>query len=92
MVVRVRSMDTLNADNSRASANSSDAPNSIIEDTRNSWFSLELLFNITDVVLIICGVVVIISCIATIALWSYGLWLADWQKIPDGQQLSYLTK
>ena len=41
-------------------------------DARNSWFSLELLYNVTDVVLIICAAIVILSCIAHLALWGYG--------------------
>ena len=82
-----RSMDNLNTDNSRASARlrrrqMSEASNTIRND-RSSWFSLELLYTITDVVLITCGVVVVISCIASIALWLYGLSLADWEKIHD---------
>ena len=40
--------------------------------TPSSWFSLELLYNITDIVLVICAAVFIISSITSIVLWMYG--------------------
>jgi hypothetical protein len=39
---------------------------------RTSWFSLELLYTITDIVLVICAAVFIISGVASIGLWIYG--------------------
>ena len=41
--------------------------------SRSSWFSLELLYTITDIVLVICAVVFIVSGVASIVLWIYGL-------------------
>ena len=35
--------------------------------------SLELLFRITDIVLVICAVIFVISSIASIVCWMYGL-------------------
>ena len=47
-------------------------------DIRRSWFSLELLYKTTDIVLVICGVIFIGSSIASIVLWMYGF---SWGKI-----------
>ena len=41
--------------------------------TQRSSSSLELLYTITDIVLVICGAVFIISSVASIVLWMYGL-------------------
>ena len=41
-------------------------------DTENSYDYLELLYKVTDVVLVICGAIVIVSCIATLGLFGYG--------------------
>ena len=43
-------------------------------DTQNSWFTLELLYNVTDIVLLICGAIVVHACIAHLALWGYGFY------------------
>ena len=40
--------------------------------TPSSWFSLELFYKITDIVLVICAAVFIISSITSIVLWMYG--------------------
>ena len=42
-------------------------------DTQRSSSSLELLYTITDIVLVICGAVFIISSVTSIVLWMYGL-------------------
>ena len=49
-------------------------PNNIRNDIQNSWFTLELLYNITDIVLVICGAIVVLACIAHLALWGYGFY------------------
>ena len=41
-------------------------------ETSSSFDYLELLYLITDVVLVLCAVVVIVSCIATLVLFGYG--------------------
>ena len=41
-------------------------------DTRNDDCSLEILYKTTDIVLIICAVVFIISSITSVILWLYG--------------------
>ena len=48
------------------------------DDISNSFDYLELLYRITDVVLVICAGVVIGSCIATLALFGYGYY--SWQR------------
>ena len=42
-------------------------------ETPSSFWSLELLYKITDVVLVICAAIFIISSISSIIIWWYGL-------------------
>ena len=49
-------------------------------DTENSWFTLELLYTVTDIVLIICGAIVVLACIAHLVLWAYGFYYAKVAK------------
>ena len=54
-------------------ATSEEVPSSYARgDTSSSFDYLELLYRITDVVLVICAGVVIGSCIATLVLFGYG--------------------
>ena len=46
------------------------------DDTRSSYFSLKFLYKITDVVLVICGAVIVLSCIAHLAICAYGFYWA----------------
>ena len=45
-----------------------------INNATRPWFSLELLYNITDIVLVLCAFIFIISSIAYLAIWFYGYW------------------
>ena len=42
--------------------------------SRSSWFSLEILYTITDIVLVICAAIFIISGVTSIVLWIYGFY------------------
>ena len=48
--------------------------------TENSCDYLELLYKVTDVVLVICAVIIIVSCIATLGLFGYGCYKSDFSK------------
>ena len=50
------------------------------EDDKHSSDSYEIFYKITDIVLIICAVVFIISAIASITLWISGIILIDFVK------------
>ena len=41
--------------------------------TTNSFWSQELLYKVTDVVLVTCALIFILSSIASIIIWWYGL-------------------
>ena len=58
------------------SASHSGLPESDIcssNNTRISSYKLEILYKTTDIVLLICAVLFIISSIASIVLWVYGI-------------------
>ena len=50
----------------------SEVQNHTTYNRRTSWFPLELLFKTTDIVLVICAAVFIISSIVSITIWMYG--------------------
>jgi hypothetical protein len=59
----------------------SDTSTNTRNDTRNSLDSLELLFRVTDFVLVICGAMVVIACITHLAVWGYGVYWAESEKV-----------
>ena len=52
-------------------------------DTRNDDCSLEILYKTTDIVLITCAVVFVISSITSIILWLYGF---PWADLVDNER------
>ena len=50
------------------------------EDTTSSSDAYEVLYKITDMVLLMCAVVFVISAIASITLWIAGIFLMDFVK------------
>ena len=76
------SNNDVNAGESRASATvtlrqrASYTSTNTRNNTRNSWWSLEILYNVTDIVLGSCGVLVVLAGIAHLAGFGYALYWA----------------
>ena len=73
LVLNVEELETAGTLRKWKSVPDSNLNNDIRKSSTSPFWSLELLYKITDVILVICALTFIISSIASIILWLYGL-------------------
>ena len=76
-IAAMRNLHSTAATSLRRAISERATPRNAGGDTARSFDYLGLLYNITDVVLVLCAGIVVGSCIATLALFGYGYYSAD---------------